>query len=192
MDDSATWATAYVGLGSNLGDRRAMLCAAVSALDERADIRVDTDTGIASLFETAPIGGAPDQPAYLNSAVRLQTTRTPLDLLEAALSIETSLGRTRQGRWEAREIDIDLLLYEDVVHNDERLTLPHPRLHERRFVLEPLAQIAGQVIHPIFNVTVASLALKCRVEASDQQVAEVAGPMWYGEAIRVPASETDH
>jgi 2-amino-4-hydroxy-6-hydroxymethyldihydropteridine diphosphokinase len=132
-------ARAYVGLGSNLGDRAATIAAAVATLRAEPEISV---VGVSSLRETEPVGPVRDQPSFLNGAVALDTLLEPRQLLELLLRIELELGRTREGpRGGPRTIDLDLLLYDDLVSNEAGLTLPHPRLHERRFALEPLAEL---------------------------------------------------
>lgn len=178
MARAHTSATVYLGLGSNLGDRFAALRAAVIALDHHPQIDVDFDSGIASLYETSPVGGPPAQPVYLNSAVRVLTVLDPRPLLEAALAIEASLGRVRKERWGERLTDIDLLFYEDLVLNDRRLTLPHPRLHQRRFVLEPLSEIAPNLVHPVLQVTVESLARGLRRDDPTHDAVRIIGPHW--------------
>lgn len=171
-------ATVYLGLGSNLGDRAAMMRAAVAALDQYAGVRMDAPGAVACLYETGPVGGPPGQPPYLNSAVRVVTTLPPVELLNAVLSIETSLGRVRHGHWEARSIDIDVLLYGDLVVRDATLTLPHPHLHERLFVLEPLSEIAGNVPHPVMKQTITELARRCRSRDERQPIERLSGPTW--------------
>ncbi len=172
---------AYLGLGSNLGDRRAAMRASVFALDARPCVRVDLPTGVASLYESAavvPDSLDSDQPAYLNSALRVETTLSPQELLGAMLEIEAALGRVRHTRWEARIIDVDLLLFDDVVIHDKLLTLPHPRLAQRRFVLEPLAEIAGELFHPTLHATVACLARGLADSGEGPAVTRVADPRW--------------
>ena len=170
--------TACLGLGSNLGDRRAVMRAAVGRIGQHPQMRVDPERGIASLYETSPVGGPPGQPPFLNSALRITTRLPPSELLAALLTIETSLGRTRGDRWASRIIDIDLLLFGDVLFDDPRLTIPHPRLHERRFVLEPLSEIAGDVVHPRLRVTMADLTRRLREERAAETVIRIAGPSW--------------
>ncbi|MCH8149409.1 MAG: 2-amino-4-hydroxy-6-hydroxymethyldihydropteridine diphosphokinase [Planctomycetes bacterium] len=162
--------TAYLGLGSNLGDRLGSLRAAVYALDKHDGIRVDRDHGVAAVYETSPVGGPRDQPLYLNSAVRITTTLDPHFLLFSILHIESDLGRERGERWSARTIDIDILLYDHLTLDEERLTIPHPRLHERRFVLAPLSDIAGDMTHPGLGLSIQELARKLDVNGPSERV----------------------
>lgn len=130
---------AHLGLGANVGDRLETLIAALFALEDTAGIAVATTS---SVYETAPWGGV-DQDPYLNLVVTVATTLTPHDLLAECHAIEAELGRDREReeRWGPRTCDIDVLTYDELVLDDEQLTLPHPRLHERAFVLVPLAEI---------------------------------------------------
>jgi 2-amino-4-hydroxy-6-hydroxymethyldihydropteridine diphosphokinase len=130
--------TAYLGLGSNLGDRRRSLAEAVRRLDIGPAQRVEA---VSSVYESSPVG-LTSQPDFLNLVVRIATDLAPHKLLDKCLRIEAALGRVRHERWGPRTIDLDLLLYGDVRINDERLTVPHPRMRERSFVLVPLAEIA--------------------------------------------------
>ena len=130
--------SAYVGLGANLGDREATIRRAVELLAERVGIEV---LAVSALRETDPVG-LEDQPRFLNGAAVLETTLGPRALLETLLEVERVLGRTRDGpRFGPRAIDLDLLLYDDETVDEPGLTVPHPRLHERRFALEPLAEL---------------------------------------------------
>jgi 2-amino-4-hydroxy-6-hydroxymethyldihydropteridine diphosphokinase len=146
--------TAHIALGSNLGDRRGHLDQALAALRAHPRLRV---LRVSSLYETAPVGGPPGQGPYLNAAATLQTDLAPEDLLRTLLEIEQRLRRVRQERDGPRTIDLDLLLFGDLVRDEPDLTLPHPRLHQRLFVLQPLAEIAPGVRHPAQNRTVAEL-----------------------------------
>jgi 2-amino-4-hydroxy-6-hydroxymethyldihydropteridine diphosphokinase len=129
---------AFVGLGANLGDREATIRRALELLEAGGGVRV---TAVSSLRETDPVGYL-DQPPFLNGAVRLETGLPPRELLARLLEVERSLGRTRDGpRFGPRTIDLDLLLYGQAEIAEPGLRIPHPRLHERRFVLEPLAEL---------------------------------------------------
>lgn len=129
--------TAYLGLGANIGDRQASLDCAVAALGLLPGTRVDA---VSSVYETEPVGYA-DQPDFLNMCVRVVTTLSPRALLGAALGIEAAMGRIREFKNGPRVIDIDLLLYDNAVMNSAELTLPHPRMYERAFVMGPLSEI---------------------------------------------------
>ncbi len=134
---------AFIGMGSNLGKREATLRRALALLDEREDVRV---VDVSSLRETDPVGYL-DQPRFLNGAARLETDLTPRELLDVLLEVERALGRVREGpRFGPRAIDLDLLLYGDATIDEPGLTLPHPRLHERRFVLEPLHELDPELV----------------------------------------------
>ena len=143
---------AYLGLGGNLADRLAQLTEAVRSLHESPGISVVT---VSSVYESVAIG-ITDQPDFLNLVLRVATTLTPEALLARCLQIEADLGRVRIQRWGPRIIDIDVLLYEGVACDGERLTLPHPRMRERSFVLTPLAEIAPALT--IAGIPVADLA----------------------------------
>ena len=138
-------ARAYVGLGANLGEREGALRAAVTALGALEGVRV---VAVSSFRETEPVGYL-DQPPFLNGAVAVDTTLGPRELLDALLAVERSLGRTREGpRFGPRTIDLDLLLYGDESVDEPGLRVPHPRLHERAFALEPLADLDPGLVVP--------------------------------------------
>ena len=147
-------AIAYLALGANLGDRAATLGRARQMLASTAGIEVRSAS---DLYETAPIGGPPGQGPYLNAVLEVATTLPAAELLARCLSIEAVLGRQRLEHWGPRTIDIDLLLFGSEVWTSPELTLPHPRLHLRRFVLVPLAQLAPRLRHPVLKQTVSQL-----------------------------------
>jgi 2-amino-4-hydroxy-6-hydroxymethyldihydropteridine diphosphokinase len=151
--------SACVGLGSNLGDRAARLVAAVAALRATAGISGVT---CSSVFETDPVGPAPQGP-YLNAAACLQTSLSARELLDRLLAIERAQGRRRTAeRLGPRTLDLDLLLFGDLQIDEPGLIVPHPRLHERGFVLEPLSEIAAERAHPLLGETIAVLARRVR------------------------------
>ena len=136
-------AVAYIGLGSNLGDREALLRAALARLGATPGVRV---AAVSALRDTAPQGGPPGQPRFLNGVAKLETTLAPRALLEVLLGVEAALGRVRAERWGPRKVDLDLLTYDDVRLDEPGLVLPHPRILERAFVTEPLAELAPEVL----------------------------------------------
>ncbi|TNF36580.1 MAG: 2-amino-4-hydroxy-6-hydroxymethyldihydropteridine diphosphokinase [Deltaproteobacteria bacterium] len=144
--------TAWVALGANLGDPRATLERARRWLGAMPGTRLQASSRI---HVTAPVG--PPQPPYLNAVVRLVTRASPRELLAALHRMEAAAGRVRTLRWGPRTLDLDLLCYEDRVSDDPVLTLPHPRLHERRFVLAPLCEIDPGLRHPRLARTMAEL-----------------------------------
>lgn len=146
--------TALIGLGSNLGDRRAWLDGAIAALDASPGVRV---VRVSSFRETEPVGGPPGQGPYLNAAAVLETTLGPIELLGVLQGIEDRSGRVRTVRWGERTLDLDLLLFDDRILATDELTVPHPRLAERRFVLEPLAEVAAEAVEPRTGRTVSEL-----------------------------------
>ena len=137
---------AYVGVGANLGEREATILGAIDLLAVQPGVDV---VGVSALRETEPWGPV-EQPPYLNGAVALETDLAPRDLLDVLLDVEQSFGRDRamEVRWGPRTLDLDLLLHGDLVRDEPGLTLPHPRLHERRFVLEPLADLDPALVVP--------------------------------------------
>ena len=136
---------AYIGVGANLGDREATMRAALAALDATPGIRV---VAVSSFRETEPVGYV-DQPRFLNAAAAVETELDARGLLDALLAVERGLGRTREGpRFGPRTIDLDLLLFGDAEVDEPGLTVPHPRLHERAFVLEPLTELDPEMVVP--------------------------------------------
>jgi 2-amino-4-hydroxy-6-hydroxymethyldihydropteridine diphosphokinase len=141
----------YLSLGSNVGDRAANLSAAIEKLAE-----LGTVAAVSSFYETEPVETIP-QPWFLNCAVKFDTERMPRQLIAAILNLEQSMGRQRRQPKAPRIIDIDILLFGSSVIEMPTLTIPHPRMHERRFVLEPLAEIAPDARHPVFKRTIREL-----------------------------------
>lgn len=139
---------AYLSLGSNVGDRAANLNAAIARLGELGAV-----VAVSSFYETEPVELAA-QPWFLNCAVALDTEKMPKQLLTGIFEIEQGMGRRRVQTKGPRSIDIDILLFGSSIVDTQGLTIPHPALHERRFVLEPLAEIAPEVRHPVFKRTV--------------------------------------
>ncbi len=137
-------ARAFVGLGANLGARDETLARAVESI--RAHEGVDV-VAISELRETDPVGMV-DQPRFLNGAVLVETTLFPRALLDMLLEVERELGRVRGERWAPRTVDLDLLVYDDMTIDEPGLRVPHPRLHERRFALEPLAELDPDLVIP--------------------------------------------
>ena len=143
----------YIGLGSNLGDREANLRCALEQIAQEEGVEI---TRVSRFYETEPVGGPP-QGMYLNGAAELATTLPPEELLDALQRVEKRLGRKRGVKWGPRKIDLDILLYAQEVIRTERLTVPHPLMHERRFVLEPLCEIAPGAFHPVLRKTASEL-----------------------------------
>jgi 2-amino-4-hydroxy-6-hydroxymethyldihydropteridine diphosphokinase len=138
-------ARAYIGIGSNLDDPPSQVRRAFQAL---AALPASRCVARSPLYRTTPVGGPSGQPDYLNAVAALDTTLDPEALLTALRGIESAQGRMRTVRWGPRTLDLDLLLYDALIRNDPRLTLPHPRLHERAFVLYPLYDIAPALLLP--------------------------------------------
>ena len=143
--------TAYLSMGSNLGDREGHLRDAIFRLGSEGRV-----AAVSSFYETEPVE-VTAQPWFLNCAIALETTKTPEVLMMSILRIEQEMGRKREQKKGPRTIDIDILLFGSVVIDTAELTVPHPAMHERRFVLEPLAEIAPEELHPQFNKTVREL-----------------------------------
>ncbi len=147
----------FLGLGSNKGDRFGYLSKAVVAIGEIPGVIVRAVSGV---YETQP-RGVEDQADFLNAAVKVESDLPAVDLAGSLRELEHSLGRTTSERWGPREIDIDLLLYGGLVIDSVSLTVPHPELHKRRFVLEPLRELAPDFLHPRLKVSVSELCANC-------------------------------
>ncbi|MFO0910025.1 MAG: 2-amino-4-hydroxy-6-hydroxymethyldihydropteridine diphosphokinase [Isosphaeraceae bacterium] len=145
---------AQIALGSNIGDREAHLRLAVAALASTPGIEVES---VSRYCETAPVGGPTGQSPYLNAASTIRTSLAPELLLTRLHAIEAEAGRVRTARWGERTLDLDLLLYDDLILSTPTIEIPHPRMHFRRFVLAPLTEIAPLVIHPRYRRTAAQL-----------------------------------
>jgi 2-amino-4-hydroxy-6-hydroxymethyldihydropteridine diphosphokinase len=144
---------AYIAVGSNLGDRRAAIALAVRSFDEAEGFAV---RALSPIVETEPVGPE-GQGKYLNAVVHVRTIRAARDVLAHCLATEARAGRVRRERWGPRSLDLDLLLYGDAVIDEPGLTVPHPRLHERAFVLEPFARMAPHLVHPLLGRTIEEL-----------------------------------
>lgn len=164
--------TAYLGLGSNLGDRLGFLQQAVDALhaDERSHVLM-----VSSVYETAPVGG-PEQGAYLNIAVRLATRRSPARLLRLCQQVEAALGRQRRQRWGPRTVDVDILLYGPRTVERKDLQIPHPRLAERAFALIPLIEVAPGEAMPDGTTLTTALARLAPIEGVTMAGSQVSTP----------------
>ena len=149
----------YILLGTNLGNREKQLEIAGFLINEK----VGTVSHKSKIYETEP-WGAQGQPNFLNQVLEVDTDRSSTEVLELCLEIESKMGRTRTGIYAARIIDIDLLFLGAEVLKEDKLTLPHPRIHLRKFVLEPLSEIAGDLVHPIFEKSIDELLEACEDE----------------------------
>lgn len=152
--------------GTNLGDREANLQQAITEIEKKIGRMIL----FSSVYETEP-WGITDQPSFYNQVLKINTTLNPLQLLTATLAIEKEMGRIRKERYGARLIDIDILFFDQVVMDTGTLTLPHPRIAERNFVLAPLAEIAPQLIHPLLHQTILQIWETCGDRLSVKKIA---------------------
>lgn len=158
MQDVNVLHKVYLGLGSNLGDREENIKKALSLLE----LRVGKILAVSAMYQTEPFGFESDN-YFINSACILQTELKPLEVLEYTQVVERELGRkvkSSGNKYQDRIIDIDVLLYDDIIVEYPYFVLPHPHLHDRKFVLEPLAEIAPDIVHPILNETISELNQK--------------------------------
>jgi 2-amino-4-hydroxy-6-hydroxymethyldihydropteridine diphosphokinase len=151
---SAPSVIAYIAFGANEGNCRATIASALDKLRETAEVEV---TRVSSLLENPAVGGPSDSPPFLNGAAEIRTTLSPRVLLDRMLDIEQELGRVRREKWGPRIIDLDLVLYGDQIIHEDHLHIPHPLMHQRDFVLIPLAEIAPHARHPLLAKSAAQL-----------------------------------
>jgi 2-amino-4-hydroxy-6-hydroxymethyldihydropteridine diphosphokinase len=147
---------AYLLTGGNMGDREESLQKALALIEQHCGDLIS----LSSIFETQAWGNT-DQPSFFNQAMAIQTELTPCRLLRRVLKIETQMGRIREEKYGPRIIDIDILFYNDEVHNYPRLKIPHPEIQNRRFVLVPMVEIAPDFIHPVLKKTITQLLAVC-------------------------------
>lgn len=163
----------FLSLGSNLGDRMGYLKGGIESIAAIPGITLEMNSNV---YETDPVG-VTDQPAFLNMAVKIVTSLEPAELLAELKSIENRLGRLHRERWREREIDIDIIFYGNSVVSSEQLTIPHERAHTRRFVLQPLADIAPDFEHPVLHKTVKELLVECADKSGVSRFREIGNPV---------------
>ncbi len=145
--------TVYIGLGSNLGNKKENIQKALDLLNNTEGILI---LKISSLYETEPVGYE-DQDWFINAVAQIETSISPQEILKIFKEIEAQIGREESIRWGPRKIDLDILFYDQLIYKSSDLEIPHPRLHERAFVLVPLAEINKELIHPIYNKSISAL-----------------------------------
>ena len=154
------WHRAYLGVGSNMGDRMEYINQAINAIEAQDDTRV---VHVSSLIETKPYGGVV-QDDFLNGCIAIDTLKEPEELLDFLMDVEAQAERVRTIHWGPRTLDLDILMYDDLVMNERRLTIPHKEMHKRLFVLEPLEEIAPYLMHPLLGQTITQLKEKIKEE----------------------------
>ncbi|MCJ7691956.1 MAG: 2-amino-4-hydroxy-6-hydroxymethyldihydropteridine diphosphokinase [Sedimentisphaerales bacterium] len=174
--------TAYISLGSNLGDRDSAIQESLKMLGEVSEIEL---TRVSEIIETAPLGQA-SQPKYLNGVAEVKTTLSAEELHKKTAEIEKSLGRTREKKWDARTIDLDILLFGEEVINSSELTVPHPQMHLRSFVMRGLSELCPKLIHPIIKESMEELVSRLGgadfvVDANRAQLLSIAGIIGVGK-----------
>lgn len=174
--------TAYIGMGGNLGDRKSYIDRALEMLSKAESVKLERTSDI---IETEALGNE-DQPKYLNAVAELKTTLSAEDLFRVLSGIETSLGRVRQAKWSSRTIDLDMLLFGGRIIESPELTVPHPQMHLRSFVLKGLCQVAGDLIHPLLKVPVDELASRLggqdfALNPESPQLVSIAGNIGVGK-----------
>ena len=157
----------FIGIGANLGSVRENFAHAVRSIEKCARL-----VAVSSLYESEPVG-LEDQPKFTNAVVKVETELSPFELLDRLKAIEKDIGRKKTVRWGPRVIDLDIIFYEDFVINTDSLVIPHPRAHERRFVLEPLLEIEPSAWHPAKNMSVRDI---CSELADSQVISKMEGP----------------
>jgi len=174
--------TAYIALGSNLGDRQSNISTAIDSLKACNEVSVIAQSEV---LETPPLGGM-DQPAYLDCIVKIETSLSPDQLFSQMVNIEDSLGRTRKEKWGPRTIDLDLILYGDQIIETETLTVPHNQMHLRSFVLDGMCELDEDIHHPVLKVSMGELAERLNggnfiLEADKPQLISIAGLIGVGK-----------
>ena len=167
QSNQSTQAQCFIALGSNIEPRGRYIQQALALIDKHKQISVEK---ISSIYETQPIGGPENQLPYLNAVAKIKTSLTPHELLKYLQQIEQNLGRKRNIFWGPRTIDIDILLIDSEIISTDELIVPHPLMHERKFVMQPLAQIAPDAIHPILMMSAKTILESLGSEEDDNNI----------------------